>query len=282
MRDLHQPQLKQLPMWCKLKLMLTYVVYISGFKESTFWTTVGNSYPIEYSPPPISYLSSSHLFTSVLLSYASLPSSLSSSKWGGASSKWWSQLHGHSPLFLFLHKSCYFRTSTLRIHILWGLGLLLASATWSSREMICCSLMGQLSKRGAIIILVHTSNHFISHQAIIYCIPPCIWQVDCSSCEGWYFSNLLWLTLQLFQVLVHSPAWLAGSRPLWSSGTPNFVSLDLGDCQKFCSTSQPLQSLLLDWTDVPKGERTPKWQAYLFAVLFQVPWLKLLTPLLSV
>lgn len=51
MRDLHQPQLKQLPMWCKLKLMLTYLVYISGFKESTFWTTVGNSYPIEYSPP---------------------------------------------------------------------------------------------------------------------------------------------------------------------------------------------------------------------------------------
>lgn len=50
-----------------------------------------------------------------------------------------------------------------------------------------------------------------------------------------------------------------------------FCSLSLRKLSEVLLNFSAFQSVLLDLTDVPKGEGTPKWQAYLFAVLFLVP-----------
>lgn len=61
-----------------------------------------------------------------------------------------------------------------------------------------------------------------------------------------------------------------------------FGSLDPGHCQKLCSPFLPLQSLLLDWADVPEGEGAPKCQAYLSVVVcFQFLELKIVYSLVS-
>lgn len=67
----------------------------------------------------------------------------------------------------------------------WGIGTSLCLCHMVSSHYMLCN--GATGKIWVVTPLVPRSNNLIGHSTMIYCIPPCIWQVDCSAYGGGAF-----------------------------------------------------------------------------------------------